>query len=91
MLSLFDGNVCGINVTKGKPDPEIFLKAAESVNLKSEECCVIEDAISGVQAAVQGNFFCIGVARHNDEEELRKNGAHIVTNDLCSIIEKIFG
>ncbi len=48
---LFDVIVCGDDVRKGKPDPEIFLKAAEKLGAKPEECVVIEDSQFGVQAA----------------------------------------
>ena len=56
----FETRVCGIvsremNL-KGKPDPDIFLTAAERLGLKPGECVVVEDAISGVQAGKKGNF-----------------------------------
>ena len=90
LLKLFDGNVCGIDVGKGKPDPGIFLKAAESIGLLPDECIVIEDAVNGVQAAKAGNFFCIGIARLNNEDELENANADIVTNDLKKIFKEIF-
>jgi beta-phosphoglucomutase-like phosphatase (HAD superfamily) len=90
LFKLFNANVCGIDVSKGKPDPAIFLKAAEYVKLSPEECLVIEDAVNGVQAAKAGNFFCIGVARLNNENELVNANADIVTNDLKKIFNDIF-
>ncbi|HSR17094.1 MAG TPA: HAD-IA family hydrolase, partial [Ignavibacteriaceae bacterium] len=69
LLSLFDGNVCGIDLHQGKPNPEIFIKAAESIGINPEDCVVIEDAVSGVIAAINGNFYCIGIARLNNEAE----------------------
>ena len=90
LLKLFDGNVCGIDAGKGKPSPEIFLKAADSVGLPSDDCAVVEDAVNGVKAAKAGNFFCIGIARLNNEKELEKANADIVTNDLRRIFGKIF-
>ncbi|MGY6562698.1 MAG: beta-phosphoglucomutase [Luteibaculaceae bacterium] len=52
----FTAIIDGTNIIKGKPNPEVFLKGAEAMNLKPEECLVFEDAIAGVQAALAGNF-----------------------------------
>ena len=49
------------DVKKGKPDPEIFLKAAEKIYLRPEECVVIEDAVNGIQAAKKGNMKAIAL------------------------------
>jgi beta-phosphoglucomutase-like phosphatase (HAD superfamily) len=88
LFSLFDGNVCGLDLHQGKPSPEIFIKAAESIRLNPEDCVVIEDAVSGVKAAVNGNFYCIGIARLNNEAELKLAGAQLITNDLKSIADE---
>ena len=48
-------------VTKFKPDPEIFLKSATKLNIRPEDCVVIEDSIFGVQAARNAGMECIGV------------------------------
>lgn len=58
---LFDAIVDGNDVTKSKPDPEVFLKAASEMNLKPEECVVLEDAEKGLIAAKAGQFKCIGI------------------------------
>jgi len=57
----FDAIVDGNQVTHGKPNPEVFLKGAEKLNLAPEDCIVLEDAISGVEAAKRGGMKCIGV------------------------------
>jgi HAD superfamily hydrolase (TIGR01509 family) len=49
--NIFDALVCGSDIVKNKPDPEIFLNAARKLGLKPQECIVIEDAPSGVKAA----------------------------------------
>lgn len=54
--SFFDAVSDGTNISKSKPDPEVFLKAAEFLGLKPEECLVVEDAISGVDAAHAGGM-----------------------------------
>jgi len=57
----------GNEVTKGKPDPEIFTLAASQLGLAIDECVVFEDSEFGVRAAKVGGFFCVGVAdEHND-------------------------
>ena len=47
----FDAISDGTNITRSKPDPEVFLKAAEYLRLKPEDCLVVEDAKAGIQAA----------------------------------------
>ncbi|MAT16574.1 MAG: hypothetical protein CMJ46_15040 [Planctomyces sp.] len=55
--------VTGNDVTKGKPDPQVFQLAASKVNVPNARCCVIEDAPAGVAAAVAAGSACIGLAR----------------------------
>lgn len=54
--SFFDAISDGNNITKSKPDPEVFLKAAEFLGLKPETCLVVEDAEAGVDAAIAGGM-----------------------------------
>ena len=49
--SFFDAVSDGNNITRSKPDPEVFLKAAEYLGLAPADCLVVEDAVSGLQAA----------------------------------------
>ena len=89
LLRLFDGNVSGGHGRRSKPDPDIFLHAAASGTLTPGDCLVIEDAPNGVQAAKRGHFFCVGIARANNERELREANADIVTNDLRNILAEL--
>jgi beta-phosphoglucomutase len=57
----FDAIIDGNKVTKAKPDPEVFLKAAEALSTMPDACLVFEDAISGVKAAKNAGMHCIGV------------------------------
>jgi beta-phosphoglucomutase len=82
LLEMFDANVCGRDFARGKPDPEIFLTAAAELGLPPEQCVVIEDAQSGVQAAKAGGMACIGVARLDDAALLRSAGADWVVTSL---------
>jgi beta-phosphoglucomutase len=59
--NLFDAVADGNNISKAKPDPEVFLKAAEMVGVKPEACVVFEDAVAGVQAALNAGMMCIGI------------------------------
>lgn len=59
--SLFDVVLSVEDVRKFKPDPEIFLKCADRLRCKPEECIVVEDSIFGVQAARAANMICIAV------------------------------
>jgi beta-phosphoglucomutase len=58
----------GTKVKNPKPDPEVFLNAAQVMNLKPAECIVFEDAVSGIKAAKDGGFFAIGVGNPNIKE-----------------------
>ena len=57
----FDAISDGNNITNSKPDPEVFLKAAEFINLKPCDCVVVEDAIAGIEAAFNGGFTSVGI------------------------------
>ncbi len=59
VLERFDNIVCGSDVTKSKPNPEIFEKAAEVYKVEKENCIVLEDSENGVRAAYNGNMKCI--------------------------------
>lgn len=59
---IFDTVISGEHCKKGKPDPEIFLKAAKALGVEPEKCIVIEDSTSGVVAAKAAGMRCIGYA-----------------------------
>ena len=61
ILDLFDAVADGNIVSKAKPDPEVFIKAAELVQVKPPDCIVFEDAVAGVQAALNAGMMCIGI------------------------------
>jgi len=85
ILELFDAVADGNNVRNAKPDPEVFYKAASMLGIKPENCVVFEDAIAGVQAALNAGMMCIGVGSANI---LTK--AHFVVSGLNEMnIEKL--
>lgn len=57
----FDAISDGTNITNSKPDPEVFLKAAEFLGLEPKDCLVVEDAEAGIQAACGGKFHSAGL------------------------------
>jgi beta-phosphoglucomutase len=60
MMHFFEVIIDGTKTTKGKPDPQVFLMGAEALGVKPEETVVFEDAVSGVQAALNGGFTAVG-------------------------------
>lgn len=61
LLSYFDAISDGNNITKSKPDPEVFLKAAQFLGLNPEQCVVVEDAYSGIDAAKAGGMKAVAM------------------------------
>ncbi len=61
IIDLFDAIVDGNDVSKAKPDPEVFLLGAEKLNVTPENCVVFEDAIAGVEAANNAGMVSIGI------------------------------
>jgi len=85
LLAVFDADVSGRELAHGKPHPEIFLTAASELGVDPSEAFVVEDAVSGIQAAKAGDFAALGVARHDDEEPLAEAGADTVVTSLDDI------
>jgi len=84
--AVFDGNDLDKMGLKGKPHPDLFLECAKRLGERPEDCAVVEDAISGVQAGRQGHFgLVLGLARRNSVPVLEKNGADIAVPDLADI------
>ena len=88
LLDDFDAIVDGTNVTKAKPDPEVFLNAAKSINIEPQNCIVFEDSVAGVQAANLAKMISIGIG---EKETLHE--ANFVFTDFTEIsiefIEKL--
>ena len=88
--SQFDALVTGSDVVKKKPDPEIYLKAAELVGVSPEECIVIEDAVAGVKAAKSAGMLCIGICSTFDAATLTEAGADFTVKLTPEILPIIF-
>ena len=57
----FDAISDGNNIKRTKPDPEVFLKAAEMLGFQPKECVVVEDALAGVEAGLSGGFYTVAI------------------------------
>lgn len=84
LLDYFDEIVDGNQISKSKPDPEVFVKACDKLKLLKEECIVVEDAVSGVLAAINGGFKVCGI---NDARKFEKTTYSI--NNLKDILKYI--
>ena len=85
LLDAFDVDISGRHFEQGKPHPAIFLAAAEELGVEPARAFVVEDAVSGIQAAKAGGFAGLGVARHDDEAMLADVGADIVVTTLDAV------
>lgn len=85
LLDAFDVDLSGRDFAHGKPDPEIFVTAAAELGVPPARCVVVEDAVSGVQAAKAGGMAALGVARAGDGDELAAAGADLVVTDLGEV------
>ncbi|MBQ3150190.1 MAG: HAD-IA family hydrolase [Clostridia bacterium] len=81
--------VTASEVVNKKPDPEIFLKAAEKAGIAPSLCLVVEDAVSGVIAAKRAGMTCIAVTTSFDADTLKNAGADMVVDDLSSLAEYV--
>lgn len=81
----FDSIADGTQITKSKPDPEVFLLAADKLGVSPVNCLVVEDADVGVEAALAGNMkvLAVGYAAKNEKANLRmKNLNFFKYNDI---------
>ncbi|MDA7087921.1 trehalose-phosphatase [Pseudomonas sp. SA3-5] len=81
-----DGNDIARLGLRGKPAPDLFVKAAELLGVEPQRAMVIEDAVSGVQAGRAGGFgLVVGIGRADQAAELEASGADIVVADLADL------
>ncbi|MFH1831148.1 MAG: beta-phosphoglucomutase family hydrolase [Pseudomonadota bacterium] len=87
-----DTVISGKDITKGKPDPQIFLMAADRLGATPHCCVVFEDAVLGVEAAKRGEMKCVGIDRYDNPKRLAK--ADIIVKDAgevtVSMLKKMF-
>jgi beta-phosphoglucomutase len=80
---LFEVVVTTNDIDKGKPEPEIFLKAAQVLEVLPKDCVVFEDALLGVEAAKKAGMKCIGIDRYDNPGRL--HSADNVITDMSEI------
>lgn len=78
LLPFFEGNIFSCYaIQKWKPEPNVFLWAAETMGFKPSECLVIEDSVSGVRAAKAGGFDVFGYTEHDYNNQLLPEATNI--------------
>ena len=85
LLSIFDADLSGTDVPRGKPDPALFLLAAKALQVPPAQCVVVEDAPAGIAAARAGGMASVGIARLGDEAMLQAAGADLVVTSLDQV------
>ncbi|GAA4463352.1 HAD family hydrolase [Nibrella saemangeumensis] len=83
--SYFDTVVDASMISRGKPDPEIYLTAAKRLGVPPEQCVVFEDAFSGIDAGLRAGMRVIALATTHTREELANTGASLIIKDFREI------
>ena len=78
----FDTLVSGMEIGKAKPEPDIFLAAANALDVRPEECIVIEDSCNGVRAAKAANMACIGYINLNSGHQDLSKADYLIESFL---------
>lgn len=84
VFQYFQELVSGEECKNGKPDPEIFLKAASMLEKEPENCVVIEDSINGIRAGKTAGMKCIGFA-NPEAKELDLSQADLIVSDFNTL------
>ena len=79
----FRAVVTGNDVERGKPDPDLFLLAAQALQIDPGRILVCEDAVAGVLAAKTAGMKCVGIAANGRESLLKQAGADLVVEDFA--------
>lgn len=84
----FDAVIGGSEVNRGKPDPEIYLRAGGLVNVIPENCWVIEDSLQGIASGLSAGMKVVGITTSHTSEEL--SHTHVTSPNFVDLFEKIF-
>jgi len=85
--TLFDSITTGEEVIRAKPDPAIFIKAAEKLNLEPDMCLVFEDSLSGVKAAREAEMKVVAIDETGENAELDE--ANLVVGSFSEVTPKV--
>jgi len=89
VYSRFDAVVCGDEIARGKPEPDIFLEAAEKLNSAPEKCIVLEDSFSGIKAAAAAGMDAVMIPDILQPTDEIRRAAYMVCGDLGEAAEQI--
>ncbi len=87
----FDSIICGDEVKRGKPDPEMFDETIDRFNLKKEECLIFEDSVEGVSAAVNSRVDVVGITSSTSGEILIDKGCITTIDNYLNFDMSIYG
>ena len=82
-LNLFDAVITGDDYRNGKPHPEPYLKAIQKLKLKTEDCCVLENAPLGIESGLNANLFIYGITNTLNKSYLSK--ANVIISDIAEL------
>ena len=87
----FDSIICGDEVKRGKPDPEMFDETIDRFNLKKEECLIFEDSVEGVSAAVNSGVDVVGITSSTSGKILIDKGCITTIDNYLNFDMSIYG
>ena len=87
----FDSIICGDEVRRGKPDPEMFNETVDRFNLKKEKCLIFEDSVEGVTAAANSRVDVIGITSSTSGKILIDKGCKTTIDNYLNFDMSIYG
>ena len=85
ITEFFDDSICGDEVTKGKPNPEVFLKSCQKLGVNVDEAIVLEDSEAGIQASYDANIKVICIPDMKDPEKQYEEKTFKILKDLTEV------
>jgi HAD superfamily hydrolase (TIGR01509 family) len=89
-LKKFFNIICSASdVPRGKPEPDLFLYAAQKMNIEPVNCIVVEDSLYGIAAGKKAKMFTVGYTSSFSKEELRQAGADVVIDQFDQFLSTV--
>ena len=85
ITEFFDDSICGDEVTKGKPNPEVFLKSCQKLGVNVDEAIVLEDSEAGIQASYDANIKVICIPDMKYPEKQYEDKTFKILKDLTEV------
>lgn len=85
ITEFFDDSICGDEVTKGKPNPEVFLKSCQKLGVNVDEAIVLEDSEAGIQASYDANIKVICIPDMKYPEKQYEEKTFKISKDLTEV------